>query len=51
MGNRLSSKKIKEINLLESLPYDKNISDQDVAIKNIELGDNDESKGQITLNI
>jgi len=51
MGNRLSSKKIKEINLLESLPYDKNISDQDVAIKNIELDDNDESKGQITLNI
>ena len=51
MGNRLSSKKIKEINLLESLPYDENISDQDVTIKNIELDDNDESKGQITLNI
>ena len=51
MGNRLSSKKIKEINLLESLHYDESVSDQDVVNKDIELANNDDSKGQITLNI
>ena len=51
MGNRLTSKKIKEINLLESLPYDEKTSDQDILRNNTELDDSDESKGQITLNI
>ena len=50
LGNKLTSRKVKEINLLNPIPYD-NEEVLDSPITNTTISNQDDSEGQISLNI